>query len=265
MGIVSEWHQTGLLHVGGKGVERKMNGERDCPMCMKPKSAFTLIELLVVIAIIVILVSLIIPPVHQKRKAKMVTCMSNLRQIGLGITVYADDARDSAPKIEWTTNSASMYMDGLTAFKKLLGNQSLSNMFSCPEDTFYFTFGTNAGGGYTQQSMHSQASADYSSYGFNGGQMTIFHTNTIGIAGRKLSSIKKPTRTVMVAELPAYFPWSWHMPMGRTPLFDDAKDMIGFVDGHVSFSRIYWNTNTPHDFALEYNPPAGYDYQWSGD
>ena len=53
---------------------------------------FTLMELLVVIAIIAILATLLIPAVRLVREsANSVKCMSNLRQIGLGITAYADD------------------------------------------------------------------------------------------------------------------------------------------------------------------------------
>jgi len=130
---------------------------------------------------------------------------------------------DTAPKTAWTTNSPSMYLDGETAFKKLLEIRSISNLFSCPADTSYFAYGTNAGGGYVAQSLHAQSASAYASYGFNGGQKTLFGTNTIGIAGRKLGSINHPAKTVLVAEMPAYFPWSWHQPMGRTPLFSDAK------------------------------------------
>ena len=56
------------------------------------KKAFTLIELLVVIAIIAILAAILFPVFAQARdKARTASCLSNTKQMGLGITMYAQD------------------------------------------------------------------------------------------------------------------------------------------------------------------------------
>lgn len=63
---------------------------------MKPKRAFTLIELLVVIAIIAILAAILFPVFAQaKNSAKQVVCVSNMRQIGLALTLYLSDNDDT--------------------------------------------------------------------------------------------------------------------------------------------------------------------------
>lgn len=56
------------------------------------RSAFTLIELLVVIAIIAILAAILFPVFAQAREsARAISCLSNMRQMALGMTMYAQD------------------------------------------------------------------------------------------------------------------------------------------------------------------------------
>jgi prepilin-type N-terminal cleavage/methylation domain-containing protein/prepilin-type processing-associated H-X9-DG protein len=239
---------------------------------IKGKNAFTLIDLLVVIAIIAILVALLFPALSRaKGKAKRTTCGNNLRQINLGLRMYSDDHSDTAPPSPQTSNS---YLIDFTGYKKLMksyvginGESSARDkLFACPADTFYYDF-TQPNLNYVPESLHNQATNDYSSYWFNSGTLLIFGTNSPGLAGRKLSSIRHPTKTVLVAEMPAFCPWSWHNPKppdnnGRVP-FKDAKNMVSFVDGHVSYIKIYWEMG--YSPTLAFDPPAGYDYQWSGD
>jgi prepilin-type N-terminal cleavage/methylation domain-containing protein/prepilin-type processing-associated H-X9-DG protein len=61
-------------------------------------SAFTLIELLVVIAIISILAAILFPVfARAKQAAKQSACLSNLRQIGVGLELYMNDSDDRMP------------------------------------------------------------------------------------------------------------------------------------------------------------------------
>jgi len=237
-------------------------------------TGFTLVELLVVMAIIAILASLVLPVLSAaKNRAQRITCTSNLRQINLGLRIYADDSNDKSPKTPNSTHSRSLVLVKWTGYKKLIAGYIGANaasatqnkLYACPADTFYFDFMTVR---YVQSSLHDQTNSDCSSYLFNGGNL---NTNAAtggyygGVAGRKISSIKEPTKTVLIAEYPAWFPFSWHEPKRPpTSSFKDAKNVVSFVDGHVSYIKIY-SKPAPHSMAAEYDPPTGYDYKWSGD
>ena len=247
------------------------------------ETGFTLIELLVVMAIIAILASLLLVGISgAKGKARRTVCTGNLRQINQGVRMYSDDSNDKSPKpAAWVSNPYSAYKELMKSYVGLRGKSSAQDkLFACPADTFYFDYlfprSTNYVG-YVPESLCSRPDMDYSSYLFNGGN-TFGSTNGSGIrpgiAGLSLSSIKHPARTVLVAEVPAFIPFSWHKP--KRPLyilstsycpnliFNNAMDMVSFVDGHVSYIKMYYKGGRgPMAASCSYDPPEGYDYQWS--
>jgi prepilin-type N-terminal cleavage/methylation domain-containing protein len=240
--------------------------------------AFTLIELLVVIAIIAILAALLLLSLSAaKNKARQTTCLNDLKQINLGVRMYADD-HDNVLTLVSTNHSPNVWTDYRNWMGSYVGlpsaPSSQDTLFACPADTFYYRDAYARS--YVAQSRHSQSNYNYSSYVFNAGNIRSDYPFTSifpGIAGRKLTSIKNPARTILITEAPALKPYSWHeprrLPYGAVPGVNDSKNIVSFVDGHVSYIKIYWDSNSttkpPHFEAWHYDPPRSYDYQWSGD
>jgi prepilin-type N-terminal cleavage/methylation domain-containing protein/prepilin-type processing-associated H-X9-DG protein len=73
------------------------------PSIVRRNAAFTLVELLVVIGIIAVLISILLPALNKaRRQAVQVQCSSNLRQVGLAVTQYANANRGAVvPSIAW--------------------------------------------------------------------------------------------------------------------------------------------------------------------
>jgi len=102
---------------------------------MKNNRGFTLIELLVVIAIIAILAAILFPVFAQARdKARAASCLSNTKQMGLGITMYAQDYDETYPQAYWYVND----LNGANGYNQWSGliQPYVKNtaVFVCPSD-----------------------------------------------------------------------------------------------------------------------------------
>lgn len=242
---------------------------------------FTLLELLFVMAIISVLAALLLTAISRaKGKARRIVCQNNLHQINLGVRMYSDDSNDKAPKpAGWTSHPYDAYKELMKSYVGLKSKSSEKDkLFACPADTFYYDYSLGHYPrsaplvGYVGESVCSRPDFDFSSYLFNAGNVFGTHKHPAkrpGIAGLSLSSIKHPARTVLVMEVPALIPFSWHSPKRplrwtKNDFFNNAMNMVGYVDGHVSYIRIYWKASwPPTSCAGDYDPPEGYDYQWS--
>ncbi len=143
------------------------------------RRAFTLIELLVVVAIISLLAAILLPVFASVRaKGRQTVCTSNLRQIGLAIALYAQDADDIVPlggdpgdvnTTEWQGADGGKYWaeaQQLQPLHTVLHPYTASDaLWGCPSDTGY---SQEAFGGGAVLSASPSAFAAYGcSYGYH--------------------------------------------------------------------------------------------------
>jgi prepilin-type N-terminal cleavage/methylation domain-containing protein len=242
-----------------------------------PRAAFTLIELLVVISIIGILASMLLPSLSRgQEKAKTATCINNLRQMGISIKLYIDDAGGVFPPLR--VRDLDGQSKGCRA--ALGGRDPLPSLFACyPSERvrplYYYMAPSDV---YRCPRDKGQALLPCScekklkpsnfatigcSYQYNAGPLTTLSSGGFrvppvdpfnGLAGKNEGWANNPALHILAHEPPARLYgcgstplwYQWHYSRGRTD-FDDPVSApaqfyspVLFVDAHVTvhnFSR----------------------------
>jgi prepilin-type N-terminal cleavage/methylation domain-containing protein/prepilin-type processing-associated H-X9-DG protein len=220
--------------------------------------AFTLIELLVVIAIIAILAAMLLPALSKaKQRAQQISCLNQLKQLGLGFCLYTPDYNDVMPsdasRIGWHSEDW-VWWQGVTpnTVNKstiLTLINATTNILRCPTDL------NNTG-----RINNSPPSAYYWSYSINGQGNPTGSPATYGVASSwngypyqsggwvpyKVTSVRHPANIIMlieepVSKLPAEMPAGsftiiddgrWVPGQNTITLRHDRRGNVNFVDGH---------------------------------
>ncbi len=201
------------------------------PPLRSAKKGFTLIELLVVIAIIAILAAILFPAFAKAREsARRASCSSNMKQIGIALTQYAQEYDEKYP-CDYDSGNNKMYKQSIQPYLKS------GQVWSCPSNPASSNISFPASNGYP-------AIAD--SYAANARIMVPGWAAPSGqTVGTAMAFIQAPSQKIMIAE--SSYPWEVMYADWLAPTSHGARDSIFaghlgtmnclFVDGHVKSMR----------------------------
>ncbi|RRJ97253.1 DUF1559 domain-containing protein [Opitutaceae bacterium TAV4] len=230
---------------------------------MLRSKAFTLIELLTVIAIIGILAAIIVPTVGRVRQsARSAQCISNLRQIGMAITLYAEEDKQQYPWGFISTGSIRWSHTIQNHLASQSGKKTPSEIFRCPTESIKLDY-------------NDSDNKRNTNYAGNSRLMWEMKDNR---SRRKIGDVVRPSQVILVADgtvdASGGSDWGFFYQAGvdkkdtqaeevmtnemeedagdgkRISWRHDGKTQVVFVDGHAkafAVGELKWK-NMHHDY-----------------
>jgi len=163
------------------------------------KRGFTLIELLVVIAIIAILAAILFPVFARAReKARQTSCLSNMKQLGLAVLMYAGDYDERLPMqhhVSDTSDASRLLRPEGNCFWFVRIEPYILNeqVLQCPSGGYDYIYG-QAAGASSSEKLYKDVD-----YGWN---YNFCYTQPV-----KLANITEPANVIMLVEQEGTLPY----------------------------------------------------------
>ena len=224
------------------------------------KRGFTLIELLVVIAIIAILAAILFPVFARARaKATQTSCLNNLKELTLGMLMYAQDYDEIFPGMSLGPAQPNPVVPGNTTFNYhpdygyfncwsngIYPYVKNVQIYLCPSslyECYEVAYGVPANGG--------NAAGD--------GRVTLFGS---GSSAPKMARIKRPAEILIMTEKGAGGGCQYLLSAQYYACRDSHSEggNLGFFDGHAKWLKfehgpIGHGWPPPHNASYEIHPP----------